>query len=169
MASKLLKLAAAQRRAGGGAAAARLFGAHAPAVAEGSPFMRFSNPMPQQLDYTPLLSSLPETKARARRDERVMQRALALLLRRCAAIPPPPAPARRAAGVLTRTLLAPQVTVLPNGMRVATETIPFAETATVGMWINSGSRFETDATNGTAHFLEHLLFKGTKARARREL
>jgi len=63
MASKLLKLAAAQRRAGGGAAAARLFGAHAPAVAEGSPFMRFSNPMPQQLDYTPLLSSLPETKA----------------------------------------------------------------------------------------------------------
>jgi len=56
------------------------------------------------------------------------------------------------------------VTVLPNGLRVATETIPFAETATVGMWINSGSRFETDATNGTAHFLEHLLFKGTKAR-----
>ena len=66
--------------------------------------------------------------------------------------------------MLTRTLLAPQVTVLPNGLRVATETIPFAETATVGMWINSGSRFETDATNGTAHFLEHLLFKGTKAR-----
>ena len=55
-----------------------------------------------------------------------------------------------------------QVTTLPNGMRVATETIPFAETATVGVYINAGSRFETDATNGTANFLEHMLFKGTK-------
>lgn len=56
-----------------------------------------------------------------------------------------------------------QVTTLPNGLRVATEHIPFAETTTVGMWINSGSRFETDETNGVAHFLEHILFKGTKA------
>jgi processing peptidase subunit beta len=56
------------------------------------------------------------------------------------------------------------VTTLPNGLRVATETIPFAETTTVGVWINSGSRFETDETNGVAHFLEHILFKGTKAR-----
>jgi predicted Zn-dependent peptidase len=32
----------------------------------------------------------------------------------------------------------------------------------VGIWINSGSRFENDANNGTAHFLEHILFKGTK-------
>jgi len=47
-------------------------------------------------------------------------------------------------------------------LRVATEANPFAETATVGIWINSGSRFETDANNGTAHFLEHILFKGTK-------
>jgi mitochondrial-processing peptidase subunit beta len=55
-----------------------------------------------------------------------------------------------------------QVTTLPNGLRVATEHLPFAETATVGVWINSGSRFETDASNGAAHFLEHILFKGTK-------
>ena len=48
---------------------------------------------------------------------------------------------------------------------MATETIPFAETATVGLWINSGSRFETDANNGVAHFLEHILFKGTKVGA----
>ncbi len=32
----------------------------------------------------------------------------------------------------------------------------------MGLWINSGSRFETDANNGVAHFLEHILFKGTK-------
>jgi hypothetical protein len=57
-----------------------------------------------------------------------------------------------------------QITTLDNGMRVATEANPHAETATVGIWINSGSRFETDANNGTAHFLEHILFKGTKVR-----
>ena len=55
-----------------------------------------------------------------------------------------------------------QVTTLPNGLRVATEHIPFAETATVGIWINSGSRFESEESNGVAHFLEHILFKGTK-------
>lgn len=54
------------------------------------------------------------------------------------------------------------MTTLSNGMRVATETIPFAETATVGVWIDAGSRYETEATNGTAHFLEHMFFKGTK-------
>ena len=58
-----------------------------------------------------------------------------------------------------------QITTLPNGLRVATESIPFAETTTIGVWINSGSRFETDANNGVAHFLEHILFKGTKVRA----
>ncbi len=55
------------------------------------------------------------------------------------------------------------MTTLPNGLRVASEAIPFAETTTLGIWINSGSRFETDANNGVAHFLEHILFKGTKA------
>ena len=62
--------------------------------------------------------------------------------------------------------LSVQITTLPNGLRVATESIPFAETTTLGIWINSGSRFETDANNGTAHFLEHILFKGTKVRCR---
>lgn len=57
-----------------------------------------------------------------------------------------------------------QVTTLPNGLRVATESTPFAETATVGVWIDAGSRYETAATNGTAHFLEHMAFKGTKVR-----
>ena len=60
---------------------------------------------------------------------------------------------------LLSSLPETQVTVLPNGLRVATESIPFAETTTVGVWINSGSRFETDADNGVAHFLEHIFFK----------
>ena len=55
-----------------------------------------------------------------------------------------------------------QVTTLPNGMRVASEATPFAETAVVGVWIDAGSRYETAANNGAAHFLEHMAFKGTK-------
>ena len=57
-----------------------------------------------------------------------------------------------------------QVTVLPSGLRVASETTPFAETAVVGVWIDAGSRYETAANNGAAHFLEHMAFKGTKVR-----
>jgi len=49
-------------------------------------------------------------------------------------------------------------------MRVATEATPHAQTATVGVWIDAGSRYETAANNGTAHFLEHMAFKGTKTR-----
>lgn len=43
--------------------------------------------------------------------------------------------------------------------QIATEHSPWAQTSTVGVWIDAGSRFETDRTNGTAHFLEHLAFK----------
>lgn len=43
-------------------------------------------------------------------------------------------------------------------MRVATENLG-GETATVGVWIDAGSRFEDEKTNGTAHFLEHMSFK----------
>lgn len=54
-----------------------------------------------------------------------------------------------------------QTTTLSNGLTVATESNPSAQTATVGVWIDAGSRAETDRTNGTAHFLEHMAFKGT--------
>jgi|TARA_B110000977_G_scaffold67286_1_gene91380 processing peptidase subunit beta len=49
-------------------------------------------------------------------------------------------------------------------MRVATEHSSHAETATVGVWIDAGSRYETQKNNGTAHFLEHMAFKGTAKR-----
>ncbi|CAN6470048.1 unnamed protein product [Victoria cruziana] len=66
----------------------------------------------------------------------------------------------------TGILSAPEtrVTTLPNGLRVATESNLAAKSATVGVWIDAGSRFESDQTNGTAHFLEHMIFKGTKKR-----
>ncbi|GFZ19253.1 insulinase (Peptidase family M16) protein [Actinidia rufa] len=71
----------------------------------------------------------------------------------------------------TPILAAPltRVTTLPSGLRIATESNLAAKTATVGVWIDAGSRFETDDTNGTAHFLEHMIFKGTEKRTAREL
>lgn len=46
-----------------------------------------------------------------------------------------------------------------DDLQIATEHSPWAQTSTVGVWIDAGSRAETDKTNGTAHFLEHLAFK----------
>lgn len=60
-------------------------------------------------------------------------------------------------------------TTLSNGLTVATESSPHAQTATVGVWIDAGSRAETDRTNGTAHFLEHMAFKGTNRRTQHAL
>nr|CEL69335.1 TPA: Mitochondrial-processing peptidase subunit beta [Neospora caninum Liverpool] len=60
-------------------------------------------------------------------------------------------------------------TTLPNGIRVATQRLPFHQTATVGVWIDSGSRYDSKETNGAAHFLEHMTFKGTKRRSRIQL
>lgn len=59
-------------------------------------------------------------------------------------------------------MLVLQITTLPSGLRVASESRPFTDTATVGVWIDAGSRYETEVNNGTAHFLEHMSFKGTK-------
>lgn len=53
---------------------------------------------------------------------------------------------------------ATRVTTLDSGMRVASEDSG-AATATVGLWIDSGSRYETDENNGVAHFMEHMAFK----------
>jgi predicted Zn-dependent peptidase len=57
-----------------------------------------------------------------------------------------------------------RVTTLPNGLRIATDQMPGVETATVGVWTSCGARNETEAENGVAHLLEHMLFKGTARR-----
>jgi len=69
---------------------------------------------------------------------------------------------------LINTMPETRVTTLSNGLRVATEDYGFP-TCTVGIWIDAGSRFETEKTNGTAHFLEHMAFKGTKRRTQTDL
>ncbi|XP_066592320.1 mitochondrial-processing peptidase subunit beta [Prorops nasuta] len=59
-------------------------------------------------------------------------------------------------------------TTLDNGMRIASEDSG-APTATVGLWIDSGSRFEDAESNGVAHFMEHMAFKGTEKRSQTDL
>jgi len=55
--------------------------------------------------------------------------------------------------------------VLPSGVRILSESVPGARSATVGYWVAVGSRDETPTTYGSTHFLEHLLFKGTLTRS----
>jgi predicted Zn-dependent peptidase len=55
-------------------------------------------------------------------------------------------------------------TVLPGGLRVVTEYIPSVHSASVGLWVDVGSRDEGPSVAGAAHFLEHLLFKATPTR-----
>ena len=55
--------------------------------------------------------------------------------------------------------------VLPSGVRILSEKVPGARSATIGYWVAVGSRDETPSTFGSTHFLEHLLFKGTTTRS----
>lgn len=62
-----------------------------------------------------------------------------------------------------------QKTVLPNGIRVLSETIPYVKSVALGIWIGTGSRFEEDTNHGISHFIEHLMFKGTQSRSAKEI
>jgi predicted Zn-dependent peptidase len=61
------------------------------------------------------------------------------------------------------------ITTLANGFRIATDYIPYVETASIGIWVKCGARKETVETNGIAHFLEHMAFKGTTTRTAKEI
>jgi predicted Zn-dependent peptidase len=54
---------------------------------------------------------------------------------------------------------------LNNGIRVISERIPYASSVSIGIWVANGSRHERRESNGVAHFIEHLLFKGTDRRS----
>ena len=56
------------------------------------------------------------------------------------------------------------VQVLGNGLRVLTAPVEHAQSVTCFLMFAAGSRYETPATNGVAHFTEHMLFKGTERR-----
>src|SRR5689334_25445908 len=55
-----------------------------------------------------------------------------------------------------------QVSELDSGIRVVTENVASVRSVALGLWVRTGSRDETPAQAGVSHFLEHLLFKGTK-------
>jgi predicted Zn-dependent peptidase len=60
-------------------------------------------------------------------------------------------------------------TVLPNGVRVITESMPHVRSVSVGVWIATGSREEAPHQSGISHFIEHMLFKGTKNRSAEQI
>jgi len=60
-------------------------------------------------------------------------------------------------------------TILDNGIRVLTEEIDHVRSISIGAWVEGGSRHEDGLTNGTAHFIEHMLFKGTRRRSAFEI
>ncbi len=59
--------------------------------------------------------------------------------------------------------------VLDNGLRLITERMPQVRSVTIGVWLMRGSRHETDARSGIAHFVEHMLFKGTDSRSAEDI
>src|ERR1700694_2755997 len=59
--------------------------------------------------------------------------------------------------------------VLPNGVVIITETMQHVRSVSVGIWVRHGSRRESPAENGTAHFLEHMVFKGTERRSAEDI
>jgi predicted Zn-dependent peptidase len=60
-------------------------------------------------------------------------------------------------------------TELPNGIKVITEAMSHVRSVSVGVWVSSGSRRETPEQNGISHFIEHMLFKGTKNRTAEDI
>ena len=62
-----------------------------------------------------------------------------------------------------------QVYKLNNGIRVASEKLPYLKSISVGIWVGAGCFTEEEKNNGISHFIEHMLFKGTKKRSAAEI
>ena len=58
---------------------------------------------------------------------------------------------------------------LPSGLRLVTESMSHVRSASIGIWLMRGSRHESDAESGIAHFVEHMLFKGTTTRSAQQI
>ena len=65
-----------------------------------------------------------------------------------------------ASSVLSKTATSPVIRRLPNGLTIIAEQMPI-EAVNLSIWLNIGSKVESDSINGMAHFLEHMIFKGT--------
>src|SRR5271166_6538602 len=69
---------------------------------------------------------------------------------------------KQAASTITRE-------VLPNGLAVVAEPMPHTHSVSIGVWVRSGSRSEPERLNGIAHFIEHMVFKGTARRTAEQI
>jgi predicted Zn-dependent peptidase len=59
--------------------------------------------------------------------------------------------------------------VLPNGLTILTEAMPAVRSVSMGIWLRTGSRQEGEEENGISHFIEHMVFKGTKNRSAEQI
>ncbi|MGC1694367.1 MAG: pitrilysin family protein [Pseudolabrys sp.] len=62
-----------------------------------------------------------------------------------------------------------EITRLPSGLSVVTDRMPHLESASLGVWVGAGSRYEMPDEHGISHLLEHMAFKGTKRRTSRQI
>lgn len=62
-----------------------------------------------------------------------------------------------------------RLTTLPNGIRIASVEMPHMQSVSAGIWTGVGARFESQPLNGISHFIEHLMFKGTKRRNAKQI
>ena len=60
-------------------------------------------------------------------------------------------------------------TILPNGLRIVSSTMPHVRSVSTGIFVGAGSRYEDERTAGASHFLEHMLFKGSEKRPEPQL
>src|SRR3954463_14629007 len=74
-----------------------------------------------------------------------------------------PCRARRSSG------MSMNVTRLPSGLTVVTDAMPHLQSASLGVWVGSGSRDERPDEHGISHFLEHMAFKGSANRTARQI
>jgi len=65
--------------------------------------------------------------------------------------------------------LSVEITTLPSGLRIVTETMPHVESVSCGIWIGTGARHEPAEVNGVSHLLEHMMFKGTARRSAQDI
>src|SRR5687767_10712945 len=61
------------------------------------------------------------------------------------------------------------ITTLDNGITVVTDRMEQVETASLGVWVTVGTRYEAPDANGVSHMLEHMVFKGTERRTARDI
>ena len=79
------------------------------------------------------------------------------------------ATSRNVSPTLTLRAVHYDLTTLPNGLRVITESMPSLRSVALGCWVDTGTRDENDNEAGVSHFLEHLLFKGSEKLSAREV